>query len=87
MKKHFFAVMMIAISAAGLFAVSSCSKDDDDDNNKGNSSCTCTEENDSGYKASRKLDPKSYGATNCSDLEVKLRMQAGYDSDFYYSCY
>lgn len=77
MKKHFIAVIMITISTVCLFTVSSCSKDDE---------CTCTESG-MGSSSSRQLDPKSYGATNCSDLEVKLRMQAGYDSDFDYSCH
>ena len=79
-KSNFFTVaMMIAVSTTCILTTTSCSDDDD-------ITCTCTESG-YGYSESRKLDPKSYGATNCSDLEIKLRMSAGYDSDFDYNCH
>lgn len=82
MKKKFFLVGAIAVMGLGAFLVS-CDKEED---GAQSIKCTCTETDYSGYSATRELDPASYGATNCSDLEIKLRMQAGSNSDFDYSC-
>lgn len=83
MKKinFFMMAMMIAVSTICVFTMSSCSDDDDD-----NKTCTCTETG-AGYSASRQLDPKSYGVTNCSDLEVKLRIAAASVNEYNYNCY
>ena len=75
MKKIIF-TGVAAIFELGVFFA--CGKDEE------SKKCTCTESGD-GYSATRELDPASYGATNCSDLEIKLRMQSG-DSDYDYSC-
>lgn len=75
MKKKFFLVGAVALTGISIFLIS-CSKE----------MCSCTETDYEGYSATRELDPASYGATNCSDLEIKLRMQAGNDSDFSYTC-
>lgn len=78
MKKQILAALLISISTACVF-FTSC-KDDDE------KSCSCTEfDTETGYSASQTLDPSSYGATNCSDLAVKLNMQM-YNSEYYYSC-
>ena len=82
MKKAFLILAVLAISTTT--ALTSCSEDEEIKKTM----CTCTEEDDYGYyKEQMQLDPASFGATNCSDLAVKLRMSAGYDSEFYYSCY
>lgn len=74
--------MMIAVSTVCVCTMSSCSDDDDD-----TKFCTCTESDpQAGYSASQQIDPKSFGATNCSDLQVKLRMSNG-DPDMEYSCH
>ncbi len=83
MKKYIF------ISAVALFAFSSflvsCSEDEDPSSST-SKMCTCTETDYDGYyEESQKLDPASFGATNCSDLAVKLRMAS--DGDFWYDCY
>jgi len=72
---------LIFISLTGLCTLcaflASCDKDEP-------SACSCTETDYMGYSATQTLDPASFGATNCSDLEIKLRMQA--DGEFDYSC-
>ena len=77
MKKQIFAVIAITVCTVCMFAVTSCKKDEAQ-------SCTCTE-SDYGYSNTRQLDPASYGATNCSDLEVKLRMAS--NGEFDYNCH
>lgn len=60
-----------------MFLVS-CDEDED------SKSCTCTEE---GYSGSRTIDPASYSAKNCSDLELKLAeasVQAGYGRSYFH---
>lgn len=80
MKKRLFLATLISICALGAFLVS-CDKDDDD-----SASCTCVEyETDSNKSYTQALDPASFGATNCSDLAVKLNMNS--DGDFYYECH
>lgn len=77
MKKRLIFVSLAALVTLGAF-LSSCDKDE-------SASCTCTETDYMGYSATQTLDPASFGATNCSDLTIKLRMQA--DGEFDYSCY
>ncbi len=77
MKKCFF-ISAVALLAFSSFLVS-CSEDDEP-----STSCTCTESDGYGYSESQKLDPSSFGATNCSDLAIKLRMANG---DFWYNCF
>jgi hypothetical protein len=79
MKKKFLIVGLVSVCCLGAFLVS-CDKDEP------SQKCTCTEQDGAGYSESQELDPASYGATNCSDLAVKLKMAAGVDSDYYYSC-
>lgn len=77
MKKRIFFAMLISAFAAGAFLVS-C--DDDDD-----SGCTC-EEYDATLNikvGSRKVDPGSFGATDCDALEYILDT---HDPDLYYIC-
>lgn len=70
-------VIATAIGAFCMFALSSCGNID--------SSCMCTEyDPDSSYSASREVSPQSFGATNCSDLELKLKSASGFE--FEYSC-
>ena len=79
MKKKFFLVGVIALFSLGAFIVS-CSKDD-----PVSKSCTCTEYADGYAYNTRTLDPESWGAKNCSDLQLKLRaeaLQSGYDETF-----
>jgi len=76
MKKKFYSLCVVALSVFAI-CLTAC-KDDEP------SFCTCTETDYEGYTASKTLDPASFGATNCSDLEVKLRMQA--DGEFDYAC-
>lgn len=72
------------ILAAALFSLmlfSQCSK---------SSSCKCEEYDatDNYYYGSTTMDPESWGAKNCSDLEIKLRteaLQSGYNEIF--RCY
>lgn len=77
MKKRLIFITILSLGTLSASLVS-CDKDDD------SKSCTCTETDYSGYSATQTLDPASFGATNCSDLAIKLRMQA--DDDFDYSC-
>lgn len=79
MKKRLFLALSICTCAFGAFLVS-CDKDDDD-----SSVCTCVgceTYSDKSYTGT--VDPASFGATNCSDLAVKLNMNS--DGDFYYEC-
>jgi hypothetical protein len=78
MKKRIFIVGLVALIGLSVFFIS-CKEEE-------SKKCSCTETDYSGYSATRELDPASYGATNCSDLEVKLRMQAGSNSDYDYTC-
>jgi hypothetical protein len=76
--KKLILVAAIAVLALGAFLVS-CDKDKD-------TSCNCIEIDEEGDRVgSKSLNPASYGAANCSDLETKLRTAAlggGYDSVF-----
>ena len=68
MKKYIF------ISAVALFAFSSflvsCSEEEE------TKMCTCIEyDYYYGDSYTKQLDPESFGAKNCSDLAIKLRMQ------------
>lgn len=76
MKKKIFVVIATTISAICMFALSSCSNVD--------SSCLCTEYDPGYYSASREISPQSFGAKNCSDLELKLKAASGFE--FEYSC-
>lgn len=53
------------------------------DHSNDSSSCLC-----SNGEMSRTIDPSSYGASNCSDLELKLETAAAQTSgeDMEYSC-
>lgn len=67
-------IVAIIICIISVFAIASCSK-----------SCNCTEyDYYDRYSASRDIDPASYGARNCSDLELKL--QETY-TGYYYRCH
>ena len=70
-------VLILAVAIFSLMLFSQCSK---------SSSCKCEEYDATGYYyGSKVMDPESWGAKNCSDLEVKLRTQAlqsGYDETF-----
>ena len=71
-------VIIFTVALFGLMLFSQCSK---------SSSCKCEEYDatDGYYYGSKVMDPESWGAKNCSDLEVKLRTQAlqsGYDEIF-----
>jgi len=73
--------IMIIAALLSLFLFSQCSK---------NSSCKCEEYDatDNYYYGSTVMDPESWGAKNCSDLEIKLRteaLQSGYDE--YFKCH
>lgn len=76
MKKRILFIAVVAVSVFVAF-LTSCSKED--------KMCSCTEESyyDS-YRATQSLDPESFGATNCSDLAIKLNMSAS--GEYYYSC-
>lgn len=76
MKKVFFLATIIALCTTCLFVITSCEKEE--------KMCTCTE-TDYGYSSTQQVDPSSFGAKNCSDLAVKLRMANG--SEFDYNCY
>ena len=76
MKKRIITGMAVTLSAVCIFCAVSCEKE--------NTMCTCTE-TDYGYSATQQVDPSSFGAKNCSDLAVKLRMANG--SNFDYNCY
>ena len=60
-----------------LLALPSCSKD---------SKCHCNEydADDGRLVGSGTMNASSFGAANCSDLELKLKMASG--GDFYYQC-
>lgn len=71
-------VIILAAALFSLMLLSQCNK---------SSSCKCDEYDatDNYYYGSRVVDPASWGAANCSDLELKLRAQAlqsGYDERF-----
>lgn len=73
--KKILLVGAIAAMTLGLF-LASCEKAED-------KACTCTESGDG--DGTRDVTPSSYGAKNCSDLELKLTqasVQSGFDSDF-----
>jgi hypothetical protein len=76
--KKFLLVGSIAVFGLVAFLVS-CSKDDDE------KSCSCTESDGYGYNATRNVTPSSLGASNCSDLELKLQKES--DGEYYYSCH
>lgn len=80
MKKKILFIAVVAVSVLVAF-LTSCSKEE-------NKMCTCSEESTDyydDYSATQELDPASFGATNCSDLAVKLNMNSS--DDFYYDCY
>ncbi|MDR1592175.1 MAG: hypothetical protein LBS16_04745 [Prevotellaceae bacterium] len=77
MKTKFILVSLTAIIGLVVFLVS-CSKDDE------MKSCNCTEHDGYGYSATRVVAPASFGASNCSDLELKLKTASG--GEFYYTC-
>lgn len=78
--------LLVMLSLVTLVCIAFSSCDDGGDSSK---SCTCTEYDETGSSyGSKTIDPASWGATNCSDLEVKLRkdaLQSGYNSTF--SCH
>lgn len=79
MKKKILFIAVVAVSVLVAF-LTSCSKED--------KMCTCSEESTDyydNYSATQELDPASFGATNCSDLTVKLNMDSS--GDYYYDCY
>lgn len=76
MRKFILPLCAIALSTCAI-CMTACGDDE--------SSCECIETDYDGYSATRTLDPKSYGATNCSDLEVKLKM-ASY-GEYDYNCH
>lgn len=74
-------VLIFAVALLSLMLLPQCNK---------SSSCKCEEYDatDNYYYGSTTMDPESWGAKNCNDLEIKLRMQAlqsGYDE--YFKCY
>lgn len=75
MKKRILTVGVIAALALVSF-LASCKKEE---------SCMCNETDYEGYNATRKIDPSSFGASNCADLQIKLKIQAGGEYD--YNCY
>lgn len=77
--KKYLIVSVISVLSLGSFIVS-CSKDDDD-----KKKCTCTESDGYKYSATREIDPASFNATSCADLELKLRMTEN-SGEFEYSC-
>lgn len=74
MKKLFVFASLLCCT---LFVLPSCSKD---------STCHCNEydADDGRFVGSATMNASSMGAANCSDLELKLKMQTG--GDFYYQC-
>jgi hypothetical protein len=66
MKKKIVLVGVIAAMGLGAFFVS-CEKEEE------SKSCSCSE---NGSSARRTIDPSSYGVSNCSDLELKLKVAA-----------
>lgn len=67
----------IALGFLTIFIISSCEKS--------NESCTCTETLDDGTQYKETIAPSSFGASNCSDLALKLRMESPV-SDAWYEC-
>jgi hypothetical protein len=78
MKKKYILVCLVVLCGLTMF-IASCSKDEE------SKSCTCTESDGEGYSASKVIDPASFGASNCSDLALKIRIAEG-SGDFSYSC-
>ena len=80
MKKKFLLVGVIAIFGLSAF-LTSCEKDEPEEK-----SCVCTERNPSGaVSTGETYYPSSWGAKDCSELQVKLRVEAlrlGYDNVF-----
>lgn len=75
--KKYILILGLSLFSFSSFLIS-CSDDND--------MCTCTESDyESNYTATKELDPSSFGATNCSDLAIKLRVATG--EDFDYNCY
>ena len=74
MKKFY---LLVSLSFCTLLVLPSCSKD---------SKCHCNEyDADNGrLVGSGTMNASSFGAANCSDLELKLKMASG--GDFYYQC-
>ncbi len=70
-------VLAVAVIGFSAFVVS-CGKDDE------KSTCMCTETDYEGYSASREVSPASFGAANCSDLELKLKEVSNFE--FGYTC-
>ncbi len=77
MKRKIMLIGIITTMGLSAFLVS-CSKDE-------SNTCSCQESDFSGYNATRNVSPSSYGASNCADLELKLRQQSG--GEFMYSCH
>jgi hypothetical protein len=75
--KKILLVSAIAVFGLGAF-LGSCSSDDD-------KACSCTESDGYGYNATRNVTPSSYGASNCADLELKLKKET--NGEYYYSCH
>ncbi len=74
-------ILFFAIALFGVLLFAQCSK---------SSSCRCEEYDatDGYYYGSKDMDPESWGAKNCSDLEIKLRteaLQSGFNEIF--RCY
>jgi hypothetical protein len=76
MKKKLLLVGVIAAMGFGAF-VASCDEDDEEAAKK---SCNCT----SSHGLSRIIDPASFGAKNCADLEIVMEAQAS--DNITYSC-
>lgn len=72
-KVKFLLVGTIAIFGMAAFLVS-CDKGDSD------STCVCR----SSHGLTRTIDPASFGASNCSDLEIVMEAQAS--DGITYSC-
>lgn len=74
MKKR---ILLASLFCCTLIAFVSCNKD---------RTCHCREyDSDNGqYVGTGTMNASSMGAANCSDLELKLKMQSG--GDFYYIC-
>ena len=70
-KLKLFLVGAVALIGAVVF-LSSCSKEDE--------SCVCR----SSHGLTRTINPSSFGATNCSDLEIVIEAQAS--DGITYSC-
>lgn len=74
-------ILFFAIALFGVLLFAQCSK---------SFSCRCEEYDatDGYYYGSKDMDPESWGAKNCSDLEIKLRteaLQSGFNEIF--RCY